>query len=65
METFLYRLLEGCLIVWLVDKILALCGPPPSPSRRTLIIQIVTMALVLIWIFLGSYIEPIAIHSTR
>ncbi len=59
---FLYRLLEGCLIIWLVDHILALLGVTAPVNR---IIQIVTMVLVLIWIILGAYIQPIVMHASR
>lgn len=53
METFLTRLLEGCLIVWLVDRLLALLGLQPRTAK---IVQVVVMILMLIWILLGGYV---------
>jgi len=47
---FLYRLLVGCLLIWLVDKALSVFE---IPARIAKVIQIITIILALIWILLG------------
>jgi hypothetical protein len=47
---FLYRLLIGCLVIWLVDKALSVFE---IPARVSKVIQILTLILALAWILFG------------
>lgn len=55
MEPILFRLLVGCLVLWLIDKGLTVfrVGDPPR-----WIIELVAFILVVLWILLGWMLEP-------